>query len=67
LPGLGPLANPGTNDKRIVDINIIISNDVARRKAVYQSSSNPNVRVCVRFANLAQTEQDVLGILRLVR
>jgi len=34
---------------------------------VYQSSTNPNIRDCVRVAKLAKTEQDVLRILRVVK
>jgi replication-associated recombination protein RarA len=34
---------------------------------VYQSSTNPNIRDCVRISKLANTEQDVLRILRVIK
>ncbi|MGB6530084.1 MAG: ATP-binding protein [Candidatus Nitrosopolaris sp.] len=34
---------------------------------VYKSSSNPNVRDCVRIASMARTEQDVLRMLRILK
>jgi hypothetical protein len=34
---------------------------------VYQSSTNPNIRDCVRVSKLANTEQDVLRILRVIK
>jgi len=34
---------------------------------VWSSSNTPNIRDCVRISKLAQTEQDVLRILRVVK
>ena len=34
---------------------------------VYQSSTNPNIRDCVRISKLANTEHDVLRILMVIK
>jgi MoxR-like ATPase len=52
-----------------VTLDVLKDNDLAEYIAehVYASSNKPNIRDCMRISTLAQTEQDVLRLLRVLR
>ena len=52
-----------------ITVDVLKGNDLAEYIAeqVYQSTPTPNIRDCVRIAQLSSCEQDVLSLLRMIK